>query len=85
MQGCFLLLFVQLFLPVPSNRVLLSVAFDWIEDILYMLRRENTTGRLELYRVPIHDTDRLSNVFPNLEEVVPSNDTFQLVMNPFTG
>jgi hypothetical protein len=77
--------FIQLFLPVPSNLEILSLAFDWIGDFLYMLRRETATGRLELYRVLIHDTDRLFNVFPRLEDGVPSDSSFQLVMNPFTG
>lgn len=76
---------IQVFLPLPATRVLLSLAFDWIGECLYMLRQETATGRLELYRVLIYDTNILFNVFPDLVETVPSNSTFQLIMNPFTG
>lgn len=67
------------------DQVLLSMAFDWIAECLYMLRRNTSNGRLNLFRVLIHDTNRQYDVFPNLQEVVPNNAMVQLIMNPFTG
>lgn len=77
---------VQPFLVVPSGRVILSLAFDWIGHFLYMLRMNAATRRLELYKVLVHDTDNVVNVYETLNETVqPGNCSFQLIMNPFTG
>ena len=74
-------------MSVPADRTVLALAFDWIGDILYMLRVDTNTlpGTLELVRASIYDSKNIINVFPDLQDTVDSGSTFQMVMNPFTG
>ena len=78
---------MQLFLSVPAEKTILALAFDWVGDILYMLKHDTNSlpGSLELYRASIFDNESLVNVFPHLQDSADFGSTFQMVMNPFTG
>ena len=77
----------QPFLAVPADKVIVALAFDWVGDMLYMLRRDNRTMYLELYRVSIFDSSSLINISPpNLGRMADmESSSFQMEMNPFTG
>ena len=66
--------------------MIVALAFDWVGDMLYMLRQDTQSMALELYRVSIFDNSSLINVFPpNLGGMAAMESSFQMVMNPFTG
>ena len=71
----------------PNDEVVAALAFDWVGDILYLLKLNATSvpTNLQLFRVSIYDSDSLINVFPGLNELVEDKSTFQLVMDPFSG
>ena len=76
----------QPFLAVPADKVIVALAFDWVGDMLYMLRLDVQSMFLELYRVSIFDSSSLINVFPpNLGRMATMESSFQMVMNPFAG
>ena len=66
--------------------MLVALAFDWVVDSLYYILKADSTSSspLSLFNVSIFDRDS-SIPFGDLGEMVDAGDTFQMIMNPFSG
>ena len=69
--------------------MVLSLAYDWIGQSLFMLRVDTATSRIRILKVNvfIDGDESVEDVFPDLQDTIsdPTATAAQLVMNPFTG
>ena len=76
---------MQTLFPIPSDRMLVSLTYDWIAKELYVSERIISTGQLRLYRTEIYNIENQETVFPNLLWTTNLNSIVESEINPVTG